>query len=81
MHPFRDFFCFACIKAEHIFYLHWPGFEFLRYVWEPEAGGTAHWFDDDPEALWVKFGQIESIGALESWLFGVRPCSRFGHLP
>ena len=36
------FFCFVCIKAEHIFYLHWPGFEFLRYVWGPEAGGTAH---------------------------------------
>ena len=35
-------FCFVCIKAEHIFYLHWPGFEFLRYVWGPKAGGTAH---------------------------------------
>ena len=35
-------FCFVCIKAEHIIYLHWPGFEFLQYVWGPEAGGTAH---------------------------------------
>ena len=34
--------CFVCIKADHIFYLNWPGFEFLRYVWGPEAGGTAH---------------------------------------
>ena len=34
-------FCFVCIKAEHIFHVHWPGFEFLRYVWGPEAGGTA----------------------------------------
>ena len=38
----RQFFFFVCIKAEHIFYLHWPGFEFLRYVWGPKAGGTAH---------------------------------------
>ena len=34
--------CFVCIKAEHIFHLHWPGCEFLRYVWGPEAGGIAH---------------------------------------
>ena len=34
--------CFVCIKAEHIFHLHWPGCEFLRYVLGPEAGGTAH---------------------------------------
>ena len=34
-------FCFVCIKAEHIFHVHWPGFEFLRYVWGPEEGGTA----------------------------------------
>ena len=32
----------VCIKAEHIFHLHWPGCEFLRYAWGPEAGGTAH---------------------------------------
>ena len=38
---FRCFFCFVCIKAEHIFHVHWPCFEFLRYVWGPEAGGTA----------------------------------------
>ena len=30
------------MKAEHIFYLHWPGFEFLRYVWGSEEGGTAY---------------------------------------
>ena len=40
--PSFFFFCFVCIKAEHIFHLHCPGCEFLRYVWGPEAGGTAH---------------------------------------
>ena len=32
-------FCFVCIKAEHIFYLHWPGLEFLRYVWDRRRVG------------------------------------------
>ena len=28
-----------CIKAEHIFYLHWPGLEFLRYAWDRRRVG------------------------------------------
>ena len=39
------FLCFVlCVlrPSIYVFHLHWPGFEFLRYVWGPEAGGTAH---------------------------------------
>ena len=73
------FFCFVCIKAEHIFHLHWPGCEFLRYVWGPEAGGTAH-LQSQGEGPW-KMNKPQAITRIRRNAFAVRVVNDWNALP
>ena len=44
--------------------------------WPNHSQGSCEWVDYDLEVLWVELKQIPI--ALESWLFGFRPCSGQG---
>ena len=64
-------------KAEHIFHLHWPGCEFLRYVWGPEAGGTVYIYILGGTAHLQSQGEGEAANphrpvpqGFEPWTFG-----------
>ena len=46
----------------------------------PHSQRPSEWFDADLDS-WGSMGKIGAGNALESWLFEVRPCSRFSHLP